>query len=145
MNSIWKNFFTLLQGRGAAAILTLASTAVMATVLSVQDFGMVVLMHTYVVVVRGLFQFKPFEPIVRFGVPFMEDGNQQSLSSLLCLTRIIDVTTSILATLSAILLVSVVSVYLEWDAALAEVAVLYSLVLLLTGTGTAKGILAITT
>jgi O-antigen/teichoic acid export membrane protein len=130
-----------LQGRGAAAILTLASTAVMATVLSVQDFGMVVLMHTYVVVVRGLFQFKPFEPIVRFGVPFMEDGNQQSLSSLLCLTRIIDVTTSILATLSAILLVSVVSVYLEWDAALAEVAVLYSLVLLLTGTGTAKGVL----
>lgn len=102
---------------------------------------MVVLMHTYVVVVRGLFQFKPFESIVRFGVPFLEDGESGRLASLLCLTRIVDVVTSILATVSAILLVSVLSKFLEWDAALSEVAVWYSLILLVTGTGTAKGIL----
>ena len=141
MKNIWKNFFVLLRGRGAAAVLTLASTAFTATVLSVQDFGMVVLMHTYVVVVRGLFQFKPFEPIVRYGVPFLEDGKSDRLSSLLCLTRFVDVATSLLATVSAILLVSVLSQYLEWDAGLSEVAVWYSLILLATGTGTAKGIL----
>jgi O-antigen/teichoic acid export membrane protein len=142
-NTTWKNFFLLLRGRGASAVLTLAATALMATALSVQDFGVVVLMHTYVVVVRGLLQFKPFEPIVRFGVPFLDAGNNRQLSSLLCLTRIVDVTSSALAAGLAILLVPVAANYLQWDSELADIAVLYSLVLLFTGTGTAKGVLRI--
>jgi O-antigen/teichoic acid export membrane protein len=142
-NTTWKNFFLLLRGRGAAAVLTLAATALMATALSVPDFGTVVLMHTYVVVVRGLLQFKPFEPIVRFGVPFLDDGENRQLSSLLCLTRIVDVATSALAAVLAILLVPVAANYLQWDSELANIAVLYSLVLLFTGTGTAKGVLRI--
>ena len=104
---------------------------------------MVVLIHTYVVVVRGLLQFKPFEPIVRFGVPMLDTGETRELSSLLCLTRFVDVTTSILAALVAVLLVPVAAGYLHWDSELTDIAVMYSLVLLFTGTGTAKGVLRI--
>lgn len=122
-------------------MLTLSSTALMAATLSVEDFGKVVLMHTYVVVVRGLFQFKPFESIVRFGVPLLDNNETHRLFTLLCLTRIIDVSSSFLATLGAIALIPLVAGYLHWDAQFSQIAMFYSGVLIVTGTGTATGVL----
>lgn len=141
MKRAWRNFWVLMRGRGAAAVLTIASTVIMASVLSPREFGYVVLMHTYVLVIRGVLQFKPFESVVRFGVPFQDAGDRFRLSSLLCLTRIVDVATSVAAALLAMALAPIAAGFIEWDAGMVEIATWYSLVLLVTGTGTAKGVL----
>ena len=130
-----------MRGRGAAAALTIVSTLIMASALTPEAFGYVVLMHTYVLVIRGILQFKPFESVVRFGVPFQDAGNRFRLSSLLCLTRIIDVATSFAAALLGMALAPVAARFIGWDAEMVEIATWYSLILLVTGTGTAKGVL----
>ena len=66
---VLKNFGVVLRGRGIAAVFTLAATALMANALPATEFGLVILLHTYVLAVRGILNFRTYEAMVRFGVP----------------------------------------------------------------------------
>jgi O-antigen/teichoic acid export membrane protein len=68
MRRVLGNFGLLLRGRGIGALMALAATALMARALGPAEFGLVILIHTYVVLVRGLLNFKQFLAIVRYGV-----------------------------------------------------------------------------
>ena len=50
---VFKNFGVVLRGRGIAALFTLAATALMANALPAKEFGLVILLHTYVLAVRN--------------------------------------------------------------------------------------------
>ena len=63
---VLRNFGIVLRGRGLAAIFNLAATALMAHALSAVEFGLVILLHTYVLAVRGILNFRTFEAIVKF-------------------------------------------------------------------------------
>ena len=55
---VLKNFGVVLRGRGIAAVLTLSATALMANALPAAEFGLVILLHTYVLAVRGILNFR---------------------------------------------------------------------------------------
>ena len=74
---VLKNFGIVLRGRGIAAVFTLAATALMAHALSAIEFGLVILLHTYVLAVRGFLNFRTYEAIVRFGVPLHENDDKE--------------------------------------------------------------------
>lgn len=137
----FRNFARLARGRGIAAVLELLTVAILARSLSPTDFGQIVLVQTYVLIVRGLFNFKLFEAIIRFGVPAIEADDQASLRRLLRLTLFIDLASSASATVIAILAVPLVATFLLWDQNLVLAATVYSSVLLTAGIGTPKGIL----
>ena len=91
---IGRNFGKLLRGRGVAAVLELLTVALLARSLTPAYFGHVVLIQTYVQMVKGLFNFRLFETVVRFGIPLFEANKHSSLKKLLRLTLVIDIATS---------------------------------------------------
>ncbi len=138
---VLKNFGVVLRGRGIAAIFNLAATALMAHVLAATEFGLVILLHTYVLAIRGILNFRTYEAIVRFGVPHHEDGQDEDLRRLLRSTTVIDLTSALAAVLLGISAASIAGEYLHWDAEMISLASLYSLVLLTTIGNTPNGIL----
>src|SRR5665811_2346663 len=87
---VLKNFGVVLRGRGIAGVLNLAATALMAHALNATEFGLVILLHTYVLAVRGILNFRTYEAVVRFGVPLHENGETQGVKRLLGTTTLIE-------------------------------------------------------
>lgn len=138
---VLKNFGVVLRGRGIAAIFTLAATALMANALPATEFGLVILLHTYVLAVRGILNFRTYEAIVRFGVPLHENGNEAGLKQLFRTTSIIDFASAIAATLAGVFAASLAGSFLHWDSQMISLAGFYSLVMLTTVINTPNGIL----
>jgi O-antigen/teichoic acid export membrane protein len=141
LNRTLKNFGKVLRGRGIAAVCSVAATALMAHALPVEQFGLVVLLHTYIMVIKGFVNFRSFEAIVRYGIPLQEAGEEAQLKSLLRSTIVLDVSSSLFAVAIGVLAVPLVAGYLHWDATLSHWAIFYSLILLTTPINTSSGIL----
>jgi O-antigen/teichoic acid export membrane protein len=136
-----KNFLHLLKGRGVSAVLSLATTAIMARALSPADFGLVIMIHAYVLTVIGLVNLKPFEAIVRYGIEAQETSDPDKIHQLLRITLVLDLAISVGGTLLAMALVPVLAPVFEWQATTAFLVVVYCLFMLSSATGTASGIL----
>jgi len=143
LKRVLKNFGVVIRGRGIAAVFSVAATGLMANALSATEFGLVILLHTYVMVIRGALNFRTFEAVVRYGIPLNDSGDKAGLRSLLCSTMLIDLSAALLATLIGILAVPIAGNYLHWDAEMTSWAAVYSLVILSTANGTPNGILRI--
>lgn len=136
-----RNFGKLLRGKGIAAVLELATVVILARSLSPANFGNIVLVQTYVLVVRELLNFKVFEAIIRFGIPMIEAQDESQFKKLLRLTISIDILSALVAGAAAVGAAPLAAKLLGWDDNLAFVAMCYSSVLFLFGFGTAKGVL----
>jgi len=141
LRRIGKNFGKLLRGRGVAAVLELTTVAVLARSLSPTNFGQLVLIQTYVQMVRGVFNFRLFETVVRFGVPVHDANNKHSFRRLLRLTLFIDIAASGLSIVVAILAVPLAGLLFDWDQNLIIGAMIYSSILLTSAKNTPKGLL----
>ena len=135
------NFGKVLRGRGIAAVFSVVSTALTAHALPVEQFGLIILLHTYIKVVKGFFNFRIFEAIVRFGVPLHDNGDEPQLKSLLRSTVLIDFSSGLAATLVGVAAVPLAAVFLHWDAQLTQWAGYYCLIIITTGVNTSNGIL----
>jgi len=136
-----KNFGVILRGRGIAAVLTLSATALMANALPATEFGLVILLHTYVLAVRGLLNFRTYEAVVRFGVPLHENDDIGALKRLLSRTSKIDLAAGLGATLAGVAAAGIAGRFLHWDAQMTSLAGLYSLVMLSSVINTPNGML----
>jgi O-antigen/teichoic acid export membrane protein len=143
LRRVLKNFGVVIRGRGIGAVFSVAATGLMANALPVAEFGLVVLVHTYVMVVRGLLNFRTFEAIVRFGIPLGDAGDERGLRSLLRSTMIIDVAAALLAMIGGMVAVPLAGHFLQWDSDMVTWAGVYCLVILATANGTPNGILRI--
>lgn len=140
---VLKNFGVVLRGRGIAAVFNLAATMLMASALLATEFGLVILLHTYVLAIRGILNFRTYEVIVKFGVPLHENSDNAGLKRLFRTTTIIDVTSGIAATALGVSAASIAGGFLHWDAEMISLAGWYSLVMLTTICNTPNGILRI--
>lgn len=122
-----------------SAILTLLATACMARALGPQEFGLVVIMHTYVLTARALFNLKPAETFVRFAVPLMDTNEVPKVNQLLGLVRSFEWVTVLLATMFAVMAVPLLGPTLNLPDSASAVLMAYSLVLLTSPVGTARG------
>ncbi|MCW8926269.1 MAG: hypothetical protein OQJ84_08440, partial [Xanthomonadales bacterium] len=136
-----RNFGIVLRGRGIAALLTLAATALMANTLPATEFGLVILLHTYVLAVRGILNFRTYEAVVRFGVPLHESGDSGALKRLLSRTSRIDLAGGAGATLAGIAAAGAAGGFLHWDQQMISLAGWYALVMLSSVINTPNGIL----
>jgi O-antigen/teichoic acid export membrane protein len=141
MRRVLANFWILVRGRGAAAIMAFGATALMARSLGPSDFGMVVLIHTYAMLMRALVDFGSTQAIVRYGVPAHDAGDSHALARLIKVCRRIDKQASITAALLALAVAPFAGPFMGMDKQHILILMAYSLVLITTGTGTASGIL----
>ena len=141
MRRVLANFWILIRGRGAAAIMAFGATALMARSLGPAEFGMVVLIHTYAMLIRALLDFGSVDAIVRFGVPAHDAGDSHALGRLIKVCRRIDKQASITAALLALTVAPFAGPSMGMDNNHVMLLMAYSVVLITTGTGTASGIL----
>lgn len=140
---IFRNFMKLVGGRFFGGLLALGATLITARSLGVESFGTLVLVHAYVMLVRGIVNLKPFEAIVRFGAPLLDRGDFSSLCQLLRTTFVIDLCTAVAGTVGALLGIELMLLFGGWGDQTAEIARWYGLVLLACGYGTASGLLRV--
>ena len=141
MDRVLANFWILIRGRGAAAIMAFGATALMARSLGPAEFGMVVLMHTYAKLIRALFDFGSMDAIVRYGVPAHDASDNHTLGKLIKVCRRIDKQASIAATLLALIAAPFAGPAMGMDSMHVMLLMAYSLVLLTASIGSATGIL----
>ena len=118
-----------------------AATALMARSLGPAEFGLVVLMHTYVMLIRALLDFGSMDAIVRYGIPAHDASDNHTLGKLIKVCRRIDKQASITAVLLALLIAPLAGPAMGMDAKHIMLLMAYSTVLLTTGIGSATGIL----
>ena len=135
------NFALLARGRGIAAVLSLGTTALMARALGPTEFGMLVLMQTYVLLIRGLLNFKQFQAIIRYGVPAHDAGDTRTLRRLTLICRRLDNRSIIVATVLALVMAPLVGPMMGMDHDRVILLALFSLVLLTAGNITDIGVL----
>ena len=143
LKRVLKNFGVVIRGRGIAGIFSVGATGLMANALSATEFGLVVLVHTYVMVIRGALNFRTFEAVVRFGIPLNDSQDQSGLRALLRSTMLIDLSAAVLATIIGMTMAPLAGHFLQWDADMVTWAAGYSLIMLATANGTPNGILRI--
>ena len=141
MRRVLGNFGLLLRGRGIAAVMLLATTALMARALGPAEFGMVVVMQTYVLLIRGLLNFKQFQAIIRYGVPAYDAHDTRSLRRLIGISRRLDLHTSVIATVVAVGVAPLIGPLMGLDRDQVFLLMAYSLVLLTSRNVTGIGIL----
>lgn len=141
MRRVLGNFGFLIRGRGVAAVMSLGATTLMARTLGPTEFGMVMLMQAYMLLMRGLLNFQSFEAIVRYGVPAHDAGDTRTLRRLTTVCRRVDRRASLAATALALIAGPLVGPLMGMDTYHVVLMSGYSLALLATGNGTANGIL----
>lgn len=141
MRRVLGNFWLLLRGKGVAALMALAATTLTARILGPAEFGLVVLVQAYTLLVRGLLNFRSFEAVVRYGVPAHDAGDTKTLHRLIEVCRRVDFRASIVATILGVLAAPFVGLYMGMSQDNMVLLTLYSFVLLTTAIGTGSGIL----
>ncbi|MCK9213835.1 MAG: lipopolysaccharide biosynthesis protein [Rhodoferax sp.] len=141
MRRVLGNFGLLVRGRGIAAVMSLGATTLMARALGPTEFGMVVLIHAYALLMRGLLDFRSVEAVVRYGVPAHDAGDTRTLRRLIKVCRRVDRRASFAATAIALILAPLIGPLMGIDRDHVMLLAAYSLVLLTTGNSSAKGIL----
>lgn len=141
MHRVLGNFWILIRGRGAAAIMAFGATALMARALGPAEFGIVVLMHTYAMLIRALLDFGTGDAIVRFGVPAQDASDNLTLGKLIKVCRRIDKQASIAAALLALIAAPFAGPAIGMDTKHVLLLMAYSTILLTPGVGSASGLL----
>jgi O-antigen/teichoic acid export membrane protein len=121
----------------------------MARALGPTEFGLVVLLHTYVLAVRALFNLKPAETFVSFGVPLLDRAAsaetpevaraKSRVELLLGLVRSMEWVSMLIATAVAVMSAPLIGGLFGWTDEAISVAMGYGLVLLASPVGTARG------
>lgn len=138
---ILKNFGLLLSGRIGAALMTVLALSIMARELGVASFGLVILVHTFILIMNGFCSTKAFEAIVRFGLQAKLRDDQSALLNLISCSLLADLLFALISCALAIALAPVIGSWLMADEQFSSWVSVYALVLLFTGTSTAKGVL----
>ena len=141
IDNVMRNLGHLLAGRVASALLLLVAMSLMARSLTPADFGLVVLLQTYVLAWNGLFNCKPFEAVIRFGIPALEQSDTPRLARLLSLSLWIDAASSLGAAVAGFAFAGLIGRLLGWEPSIVVLAQAWSLVAISGMTGTAKGVL----
>ncbi len=141
MRRVLGNFGFLVRGRSVAAAMSFGATMLMARALGPAEFGMVVLIQAYALLMRGLLNFRSFESVIRYGVPAHDAGDTRTLRRLVKVCRRVDLRASLVATALALIVAPLIGPSLGMGRDDVILLTAYSLVLLTTGNNTSGGIL----
>ncbi|OYX73581.1 MAG: hypothetical protein B7Y81_02390 [Caulobacter sp. 32-67-35] len=138
---IYSNLARLLGGKAAAGLISLAYIAIAARALGTRDYGVLVLVHGYILMVGGLIGFPGWHAVVRYGAHARADGDVPRLARLLRFVGVVEVAGGLLAIAIAALLAPIVGPRLGWSPAALLWATPYSLAILASTRATPAGYL----
>lgn len=138
---IYRNLARLLGGKAAAGLISLGYIAIAARDLGPADYGVLVLVHTYVLTVGGLIEFPGWHAVVRFGAQALQADDRPRVTRLLAYVGLVELAAGLLAVAVAALLAPWVGPKLGWSATAVAFATPYSLAVLASIRATPAGYL----
>lgn len=141
---IYANLGRLLGGKAAAGVVSLIYLAIAARALGRVDYGVLVLVHTYVMTVAGIIEFPGWHAVVRYGAQTVADNDRPRLTRLIAFAGLVELGCGLLAIAAAALLAPIVGPRLGWPPAAMALAAPYSLAVLSTIRATPAGYLQLT-
>ncbi|MBL8644670.1 MAG: lipopolysaccharide biosynthesis protein [Rhodospirillaceae bacterium] len=141
LRRIFKNASLLLSGRAANGLLSLGTLSLMAHGLGAGNFGLVILVQTYVLVITGLATFQSWQALIRYGAIVLKNNDIAGFQNLLKFTAMLDLCGVIVGVLVGYFGAPIVGPYVQWDAEVIEYAQIYSFLILFTVIATPTGLL----
>ena len=137
------NLAHLLGGKAAAGVISLAYLVIVTHTLGAHDYGVLILVNTYVVLIGSVIAFSGFHGVVRYGALALAAGDTADLARTMRFMAVIEFGFGVLAMLVAALLVPLVGPRLGWTPDAMRLAVPYSLAVVATVRATPQGLLQI--
>ncbi len=144
LRGIFGNALRLLSGKAGAGVISLVYIALAARALGPTDYGVLVLVHTYVLAVGGIIEFPGWHAVVRYGAQALLSGDEQRLARLLKFAALLELACGLVAVIVAALLAPWVGAKLGWSPRAIALSLPYSLAVLATVRATAAGYLQVT-
>ncbi len=138
---IYANLGLLLSGKAAAGLISLGYLAVAARALGPRDYGVLVLVHAYVLTVGGIVNFPGWHAVVRYGAQAAAADDRPRMLRLLRLTATVELSAAAVAVVVAAVLAPVLGPRLGWSPAALAFATPYSLAVLASARSTPAGYL----
>lgn len=138
---VFKNAGFLLSGKVATGLFGLAYLGLAARGLGIEQFGVLVLVQTYVQVITGLTTFHSWQAVIRYGAISVETDDTAGFQQLISFTTVLDVGGVVLGAVLAWFAVPFVGPVLGWSDEVIAYAQPYSLLILFTIIATPTGLL----
>ena len=138
---VFKNAGFLLSGKTVTGLLGLACLSLAAHGLGVEQFGVLVLVQTYVQVIVGVTTFHSWQAVIRYGALCLERDDTPSFQTLISFTTMLDVAGVIFGATLAWFAAPLVGPYVGWNEDVISYAQPYSLMILFTIVATPTGLL----
>ncbi|MEQ9449841.1 MAG: oligosaccharide flippase family protein, partial [Rhodospirillaceae bacterium] len=138
---IFKNAGLMLSGRATTGLLSLATLSVAAQALGVEQFGVLILVQTYVLVITALTTFQSWQAVIRYGAVCLEGNNTGALQALVKFTSLLDLAGVIVGSLVGYFAAPLVGPYVGWSDEVIAYAQPFSFLILFTIVATPTGLL----
>lgn len=90
LRRILRNAGTLLGGKLAMGLVNLAATGVAMRAMGVDNFGLLILIHTFAQASASFIKFQSWQAVIRYGSASLEKGNREDFRSLVRFTTWLD-------------------------------------------------------
>ncbi len=135
------NLLHLLGGKAVAGILSLLYLIVVTHSLGARDYGVLILVNAYAVLLGSIVAFSGFHGVVRYGAQAIEAGDVAGLARIVRFMTIVEIGFGVVAMALAWILVPFVGPRLGWSSDAMTMALPYSLAVLATVRATPQGLL----
>ena len=138
---IFKNAALLLSGRATNGLLGLATLSLSAHGLGLEQFGVFILLQTYVQVITAIATFQSWQAVIRYGAICLEKNDTPGFQSLVKFTTLLDLAGVFAGAVIGYLAAPLIGPYVGWNAEVIGYAQPFSLLILFTLTATPTGLL----
>ncbi len=138
---IFKNAGLMLTGRVTTGFFSLGTLSLAAHSLGVEEFGILVLVQSYVLVITALTTFQSWQAVIRYGAACLDSNNTFALQALVKFTTLLDVVGVVLGSLVACFAAPYVGPYVGWNEDVISYAQPFSFLILFTIVATPTGLL----
>ena len=141
VNRMFKNAGYLLGGDLLASAMRMITIALTARALGVENFGILVLLQTYVAVIDRVVNFQSWQALIKYGAEHRSRGQHEHLDDIFKLGFLIDLSTALIGAIVAASLARWAGSWLQWNEIIVEYAVFYSAVIAFNIEGTCIAVL----
>lgn len=143
LRHILANLAHLLGGKSAAGLISLVYLVIATRTLGASDYGVLVLVNAYTVLIGSIVAFSGFHGLVRYGAIAIEAADLAGLARMIRFMTVVELGFGILAIAVAALLVPLVGPRLGWSPDAMRLGIPYSLAVLGTVRATPQALLQI--
>lgn len=141
LRRILKNTSWLLIGRIITGLTGLVYLGVATHSLGVENFGLLILVQTYMTVLAELTTFQSWQAVIRYGSQCVQGGDRRSFQNLLKFTTLLDLGGAVAGVALAIAIAPLLAPYLQWPPEVVRQTQWCSLAILFTLVATPTGLL----